>query len=140
MGSNSSDLFPELSQIVLDKWSFGRRDRVNLCSVNRPWVRPLLSAPTGNCIMSVFTSTNNVALRKLLVDMFPKIALSDVGVALLAAQISHLSGRCATIRGLLIDPKRAKKTRHTGAASTAARKTRRRSPSNRSVTPRRAFD
>jgi hypothetical protein len=96
------------SRILLDKRSFGRRDVANLCSVNRPWVRPLLSAPTENCTMSVFTSTNNEALGKLLADLFPKVALSEVGVALLAAQISNLGGRCATMHSRPIDHKRAK--------------------------------
>jgi hypothetical protein len=45
---NSSDLFPELSQIVLDKRSFCRRniDTTSAASIDRG-VRPLPSAPTG---------------------------------------------------------------------------------------------
>jgi hypothetical protein len=40
--------------------------------------------------MSESTSTDNVALRKLLADLFPNVPLSRAGVALLAAQISDL--------------------------------------------------
>ena len=118
----SSKIIALESRIVLDKRPFGCREVANLCSVNRPWVRPLLSAPTENCTMSVFTSTNNEALGKLLTGMFPSVALSGVGVALLAAQISDLGGRCATMQRARVDPKRPKRKRHAGAASTAARK------------------
>jgi hypothetical protein len=60
--------------------------------------------------MSVFTSTNNEALGKLLADLFPNVALSEAGVLLLAAQISNLGGRCATMHSRPIDHKRAKRT------------------------------
>lgn len=40
--------------------------------------------------MSVSTSMKNEALGKLLANLFPNVALSGVGVALLAAQISDL--------------------------------------------------
>jgi hypothetical protein len=36
------------------------------------------------------TSTDHVALRKLLADLFPNVRLSRAGVALLAAEINHL--------------------------------------------------
>jgi hypothetical protein len=128
------------ARILLDKRSFGRRDVANLCSANRPWVRPFPSAPTENCIMSVFTSTNNEALGKLLADLFPNVALSEAGVLLLAAQISNLGGRCARMHSRPIDHKRAKRTRHVGAASTAEGKSSSPLPSDRDVPPRSAFD
>jgi len=71
--------------------------------------------------MSVFTATNNEALGKLLADLFPNVAHSGGGIALLAAQISDLEERCATMQGR-IDHKQPKKRRHAGAASTAAGK------------------
>ena len=72
--------------------------------------------------MSVFTPTNNEALEKLLADLFPNVALSEVGVALLAAQISDLGGRCALKHSRPIGHKRAERTRHVGRASIAKRK------------------
>jgi hypothetical protein len=71
--------------------------------------------------MSVSTSTKNEALGKLLADMFPNVALSGVGVALLAAQISDLGGRCTTTQDR-IDHKRPRRRRYGGATATAARK------------------
>jgi hypothetical protein len=118
---NSSDLFPELSQIVLDKRSFCRRDIDNLCSVNRPRGAALSLCTNENCITPRFTSTNNDALGKLLARLFPNVALSAAGVALLGAQISDLEKRCATMhRG--IDHKRPKSRAHATAPSTAKRK------------------
>jgi hypothetical protein len=72
--------------------------------------------------MLVFTSTNSEAVGMLLAKIFPNVALSNVGVAMLAAQINDLGGRCATLQGRRLDPKRPKGKRHTGAASAAGRK------------------
>jgi hypothetical protein len=71
--------------------------------------------------MSVLTATNNEALGKLLADLFPNVAHSGGGIALLAAQISDLEERCATMQGL-IDHKPPRRKRYTSAASTAAGK------------------
>jgi hypothetical protein len=71
--------------------------------------------------MSVFTSTNNGRLGKLLADLFPNVALSGGGIALLAAKITDLEDRCATMQSS-IDHKQPKRRRHAGVASTAAGK------------------
>jgi hypothetical protein len=71
--------------------------------------------------MSVFTSTNNDTLGKLLADLFPNVALSGGGIALLAAKIGDLEERCATMQDG-IDHRRPRTRRHAGAASTAAGK------------------
>jgi hypothetical protein len=50
----------------------------------------------------------NVALREILAGLFPNVALSGVGVSLLAAQIDALEKECATIRGYHNTPKKAR--------------------------------
>jgi hypothetical protein len=101
----------------LDKRSFCRRDVDNAlqrqstagCGTNE------------NCITPHFTSTDNEALGKLLAGLFPNVALSGTGVALLSAQITGLEKKCAKMhRG--IDHKRPKRRGHASAASTAKRK------------------
>jgi hypothetical protein len=45
--------------------------------------------------MAVITLATNVALREILAGLFPNVALSSVGVSLLAAQIDGLEKECA---------------------------------------------
>jgi len=48
--------------------------------------------------MADLTLVTNLALRELLAGLFPNVALSGVGVSLLAAQIDGLEKKCASIR------------------------------------------
>lgn len=57
--------------------------------------------------MADITLARNVELREILADLFPNVALSGVGVSLLAAQIDGLEKKCATIRGHHNTPKKA---------------------------------
>jgi hypothetical protein len=74
-----------------------------------------------DCRMSYFARPNNDALEKLLTEMFPNVALSSVGVALLAAQIRGLEKRCATIHHR-IDPKRPEGKRQGSTAAMPGRR------------------
>jgi len=48
--------------------------------------------------MADLTLATNVALQEILAGLFPKVALSGIGVALLAAQIDGLEKKCASMR------------------------------------------
>jgi hypothetical protein len=48
--------------------------------------------------MSAHTSVKNGALKKLLAGLFPNVALSNIGVALLGAQLDGLEKKRARLR------------------------------------------
>ena len=57
--------------------------------------------------MADITLAKNIALREILADLFPNVALSRVGVSLLAAKIDGLEKNSATIRGNNATPTKA---------------------------------
>src|SRR5439155_15823839 len=73
-----------------------------------------------NCIMSDSTVTDHEALAKLFIYLFPEVAHSGGGMALLAAQISGLEERCAVMQSVIDNKPR--RSRDAGPIPTAAGK------------------
>ena len=70
--------------------------------------------------MSVSTATNHEALGKLFADLFPHVAHSAGGMALLAAQIGDLEESCALMQSIMDNKPR--RSGHAGPIPTAAGK------------------